>query len=112
MDLESLLNPAGESYILMDGSDHDIYQSVIDAMTTHKNIEINGGSDIINNNNIFHGPPPTWCDILQAVSTTGKYTDKISDPIACKMEVILGGNFIARTTEDIVLTDYFDRTDN
>jgi len=66
MDLESLLNPAGESHILTEGSDCEIYQSVMDAINAHKNIEINGGDDIDNENDISYALP-TWHDILKAI---------------------------------------------
>jgi hypothetical protein len=49
MDLESLLNPAGESHVLTEDSDSEIHQSVIDAITACKNIKINGGNNIDNN---------------------------------------------------------------
>ena len=108
MDIESL-NPAGESHVLMEGSDCEIYQSVMDAIAACKNIKINSGEDI----NIFHEPPPTLHDILKAISTIGKYTDNMN---ACKMEVILD-TFTrqccldeTRTMKNSVLTDFFDRT--
>jgi hypothetical protein len=116
MDIESLLNPAEESHVLMEGSDHEIYQSVMDAVAACKNIKINSGNGINDNINISHEPPPTRHDVLKAISTIGKYTDDMNDPIAHKMEVILG-TFTrqlcldeTRTMKNSVLTDFFDRT--
>lgn len=116
MDIESLLNPAGESYVLMEGSDREIYQSVMDAMAARENIEINGGDDIDDDLDVSHEPPPTQRDVLKAVATIGKYTDAMNDPIARKMEVILGAFTRqlrldeTRTMKNSVLTDFFDRT--
>ena len=73
------------------------------------------GNDI----NIFHEPPPTQGeshDILKAVSTIGKYTDNMNDPITHKINVILG-TFArqlcldeTRTMKNSVSTDFFNRT--
>ena len=55
-------------------------------------------------------------DIPKAVSTISKHTDNMNDPIAHKMEIILG-TFMrqlcldeSRTMKESVLTDFFDRT--
>ena len=58
----------------------------MDAITAHENIKINGGNNI----HISHGHFPTQCYILKAVSMISNYTDNMNNPIACKMEVILG----------------------
>ena len=50
----------------------------------------NSGDDIDNDIDVSHEPPPTRRDVLKAVTTIGKYNDDMNDPIACKMEVILG----------------------
>ena len=42
MDIEALLNPAGESHILTETSDEEIYQAVIDSISARENIEIKG----------------------------------------------------------------------
>jgi anthranilate phosphoribosyltransferase len=46
MDIGSLLNPAGESHVLTEASDSDIYQAVTEAFEARKNLEINGGDDV------------------------------------------------------------------
>ena len=38
MDIKSLLNPVGESHILTEASDVEIYQAVINAVDAHKNM--------------------------------------------------------------------------
>jgi hypothetical protein len=46
----------------------------------------------------------------------GQYTDNMNDPIACRMEVILGTFWRqlcldeSRTVKESVLTDFFNRT--
>jgi hypothetical protein len=46
MDIESLLNPAGESHTLEETSDKEIYQVVIDSIVASENIKINSGDDV------------------------------------------------------------------
>ncbi|KAH8976620.1 hypothetical protein EDB86DRAFT_3022020 [Lactarius hatsudake] len=46
MDIDSLFNPAGESYVLTEATDADIYQAVMDAVEARENIEKNGGDDV------------------------------------------------------------------
>jgi len=41
MDIEALLNPAGESHVLTETSDKEIYQAVIDAISARENVEVN-----------------------------------------------------------------------
>jgi len=88
MDIESLLNPAGESQVLMETSDREIYQAVMDAINARENVEINGRDDV--DNDIPLKPRPTRCDILKAISTIGRYVDDLNELIACKMEAVLG----------------------
>jgi hypothetical protein len=55
-------------------------------------------------------------DVLKAVSTIGKYTYDMNDPLARKMEALLGSfNRLLRFEEtrglkDAHLTDFFDRS--
>lgn len=113
MDIESLLNPAGESHILTETSDVEIYQAVIDAIEARENIEMNGGDDI--DNDISLEPRPTYHDVLEAASTIRRYVGDMNDPIARKMEALLGSfNMKLRFDESkslkgTVLTDFFQR---
>lgn len=90
MDIESLLNPLGESHVMTETSDKEIYQAVMDAIDACENIEINGGNDIDDNLNARLEPHPTRRDVLKAASTIGTYVGTINDPLARKMESILG----------------------
>ena len=113
MDIESLLNPAGESQVLMETSDHEIYQTVMDAIDACENIEINGGDDI--DNDIPLEPRPTRRDVLKAISTIGRYVDDLNEPIARKMEAVLESFSRqlrldeTRTMKGSILTDFFPR---
>ena len=46
MDIGSLINPAGESHVLTEASDADIYQAVTEAFEAHENFKINSGDDV------------------------------------------------------------------
>ena len=87
MDIKSLLNPAGESQILMEASDKEIYLAVIDAITAHENIDVIGGDDL---DDELVEPHSTRRDVLKAASTIGKYTNELNDPLAWKIEALLG----------------------
>ena len=113
MDIESLLNPAGESYTLTETSDVEIYEAVMDATEACKNMEVNGGDD--RNEDISAEPCPNRRDVLKAVSTIGKYLDGLNDPIARKIETLLGSFNMqlhleeTRSMKNSVLTDYFQQ---
>ncbi|KAF8499432.1 hypothetical protein BU17DRAFT_53259 [Hysterangium stoloniferum] len=114
MDVESLLNPAGESHALMEASDKEIYQCVIDSIVAHENIEINGGDDV--DEDIPIEPHPTRRDVLKAVSTINRYIDDRNDPITRKFEAILGSfkrqlRLEATTSlKETVITDFFQKS--
>jgi hypothetical protein len=113
MDIESLLNPDGESHVLTESSDREIYQAVMDAIKARENIEINGGDDV--DDTLPLEPRPTHRDVLKAVSTIGRYIDDLNEPIARKMEAILGSfNRQLRldetkTMKTTFLTEFFQR---
>jgi hypothetical protein len=113
MDIESLLNPDGESHVLTETSDVEIYQAVMDAVEARENIEITGGDDV--DNDIPLDPRPTYRDVLKAVSTIRRYIDDLNDPIARKMEALLASFNMklrldeSRSMKGTVLTDYFKR---
>ena len=46
MDIKNLLNPDGESQVLMEASDKEIFQSVMDAIKVRDIIDINGRDDV------------------------------------------------------------------
>ena len=46
MEIESLLNRVGESHILTETSDQEIYQAVIDSIAACENIKINSEDNV------------------------------------------------------------------
>jgi hypothetical protein len=115
MDIESLLNPADESQVLTGTSDEDIYQAVMDSIAARENIEINGGDDV-NEDDIPIEPRPTRRDVLKAASTINKYLDDLDNPVARKLEALLGSfNRQLRleesqSTKETAITDFFQRS--
>jgi hypothetical protein len=113
MDIEYLLNPAGESHVLTETSDREIYQAVMDAVEACENSEINGGDDI--DDDVAIRPRPSRQEVLQAMSTIGSYLEDMNDPIAHKIEAILGSfNMQVRLDEvnamtPTFMTDYYKR---
>jgi hypothetical protein len=112
MDIKSLLNPEGESHVLTESSDVEIYQAVIDAIDACANMEANSGDDV---DDVPFVPRPTRRDVLKAASTITRYTEDMNEPIACKMEALLGAfNRQLRLDEtrgmkDTRLTEFFQR---
>lgn len=116
MDIESLLNPEGESHVLTETSDREIYQAVMDAIEARENIDINGGDDVDDEIHIPTDPRPTHRDALKAASTIRRYIEDLNDPIARKMEALLASfNMKIRVDETrhmktTVITDFFHRS--
>ena len=77
IDIETLLNPAGETPIVTEVSDKDIFQSVMDAVEARENVGINGGDDV--DDGVETEPQPTRHEVLKAVSTINKYIDGLVD---------------------------------
>jgi hypothetical protein len=111
MDIESLLNPAGELHDLAETSNVEIYQAVMDAIDTCKNMEINGGDN--DDDNAPAEPRPKQSDVLKAVSTISRYIEDMNDPIAHKVEALLGSFNMqlhfkeTRSLKNSMLTDFF-----
>lgn len=113
MDIESLLNPLGESQTLTEASDKEIYQAVMDARVAHDNLEINGGDDI--DGVVPLEPQPTRIDVCRAISVISKYIDDINNPLAREVEAALSSFNRqlrleeARITKETAITDYFSK---
>lgn len=109
MDIESLLNPIGESQVLTETSDKEIYQAVIDAIEARDAMDINGGDEL----DVVVEPVPTRRELLKAVSTIRKYTDGSNNSLARKIDALLG-TFTrqlrfeeTQRMKDSVITDFF-----
>ncbi len=111
MEIESLLNPEGESQILTEISNEEIYQAVMDALEAHENMEITGWDDV--DNNVPPEPCPTCCNVVKAVSTINKYIIKLNDLQSCKLEAMLNAfNWQlcfdkTKNLKEMILTDFF-----
>ena len=111
MDIEALLNPTGESHVLTETSDKEIYQAIIDSTSAHENIKINEGDGVDDDGPVE--PRPTRHEVLKAVSTIKKYTNDLNDPFSQKIEALLGsftGQLRLEETrhmKNAALTDFF-----
>ena len=114
MDIESLLNPVGESHNLMETSDREIYKAVMEATDARETMEINGGDDV--DEDFPSEPQPSRQDVLKATSTIGKFIDKMDDPVARKLEALLCSLNMqlrleeTRSLKNTHLTSYFNRS--
>ena len=111
MDIGSLLNPAGESHVLTEATDADIYQAVIDAIEARENIKTNGGDDVDEDGPVK--PCPTWGDVLQATSTINEFLSNQNDNLSRQLETLLGSFSRQlhidkdKSMKNTVLTDYY-----
>ncbi|KAF8224232.1 hypothetical protein L208DRAFT_1312660, partial [Tricholoma matsutake] len=100
--------------VLTDISDQEIYQAVINSISAHENIEINSGDDV-NKEDIPIMPRPTRCEVLNTVLTITRYILDLNNPIAHKLEAILGSFNRqlcleeSKRMKETVLTDFFQR---
>ena len=112
MDINSLLNPEGESHFSMEVSNKEIFELVMDAIQARENLEKDGRDDHADEDGPVH-PCPSCRDVLRAISTIIQYVLDLNDPIACKAEAVLGSltRFLCReescAMKDMVLTDFF-----
>jgi hypothetical protein len=69
-------------------SDKEIYCAVMDSIKACENIDINGGDDVDDDSPMK--PHPTCCDVLKVLSTIGKCIEDSNDPVAHKLDILLG----------------------
>ena len=114
MDINVLLNLEGESHMLTETSDEEICHTVMDLIKACEDIEINGGDDV--DEDIPAEPCPTHHDVLKAVSTICKCIKDSNDPIAPKLDTLLGSFRRqlwldeTRNMKDTVSTNFFKRS--
>jgi len=114
MDINTLLNPDDESHISTETSDKEIYHAVMDSIKARENIDINGGDDVDDDSPVE--PPPTRREVLKALSTIGKCLEDSNDPIARKLDTLLGTfNWQLRLKEiqnmrPTLVTDFFQKS--
>ena len=88
MDIGSLLNPAGESHVLTEASDADIFQAVTKAFEAHENLEINGGDDVDDDGPVK--PRPAQSNVLQDTLMINNYLAMEDDALAKELEKLIG----------------------
>jgi hypothetical protein len=69
----------------------------MEPIKAHENININSRDNV--NDDSPMEPHPTRCEVLKVLSTIGKCIEDLNDPIACKLDTLLGhstGNFTSR----------------
>ena len=114
MDIEALLNPADESRMMDEMTDEEICEAVLAAKESQEAGPINGGDDIDDDTPLE--PRPSHHEVFQAASVINRYTEHIDDPLARKLEAILGSFGCQVRLEkswsmtSTCLTDYFPRT--
>jgi hypothetical protein len=86
---------------------------VINAVEARENLELTGGHDVDDDGP--QEPCPTRHDVVKAVSTITKYLDNCNDPVAHKLEVLLGSfNRLlwledSKNMKETLLTDFFQK---
>lgn len=111
MDIEALLNPAGEMEQINEATDEEIFKAVMEAHGECENVGIMGSDDVGDSGPAKHCPTPK--EALRAISLITDYIDTINNPIARKLEGLLGSLSHeiclerSRGMKETVITDYF-----
>ena len=111
MDIGSLINPAGESHVLTEASDADIYQAVTEAFEAHENFKINSGDDVDEDGPVK--PCPAWSDVLQATLMINDYLAMENNTFAWEVEKVMGTFSrqlhinVAMGMKNTVITDFY-----
>jgi hypothetical protein len=113
MDIESLLNPTEESQNMQETSEEDIFDAVMECRNAREDEPITGGDDVDDTSPCK--PPPSRCEVLQAALIINRFVQNIDDPLARRVEAVLGS--LGRQTcyesqcdkVDSKITDFFKR---
>ena len=112
MSITEFLNPAAEMHDLVEATENDIYEAVMDAKRVKDGLDAD--DDDLEKDVASAKPGPTHCEALQAVLTLQEYIGAIDDPFVCKLEVMLNlfgwmtQAAVAQSMKDTKLMDYFD----
>jgi len=112
MDIDVLLNPVDKRCIIMETTDGEIYQAVLDAWQAQKDALINGGHDDIEDDSPVE-PFPTYCEMLEAASVINKYIKTLNSPLAWKLTTDLASLSHqmclerSQAIQSMYITDYF-----
>jgi hypothetical protein len=117
MGIMELLNPVAESSHVFDAGDGDIFQAVMDTKVARE-LSRDGNEVSTDGNNDCDKPiepPPTRKEALQAMMVLRRYANEMDDPLAHKVEAVLGsfGRMTrvheVKSMKDKKLTSYFTR---
>jgi hypothetical protein len=95
-------------------TDEEICEAVLAAKKSQEEGPINGGDDVDDDTPLE--PRPTHREVFQAASIINRYTEHLDDPLARKLEAILGsfGRQMrlekSQSMTSTCLTDYFHHT--
>ena len=112
MVVTAFLNPAAEARHIIDATDKEIYEVVMEAKRVREGLVIaEAGLDDIDDGPVE--PAPTGTEAIGAVLLLWRYTKDLDDPFACKFETML--STFAQWThakemahlKDTKLTQYF-----
>lgn len=110
VDVEALLNPPEESWMMGVTAEEEICQAVLAAQE-----EGPGGDNNDSEDSVPLEPCPTYRELFQAASVINRYAEHIDDPVARKLEAILAsfGHQMrlerSRALTTTHITDYFHR---
>ena len=117
MDIAELLNPVAESLNVFDATDDNIFETVMAAKAAWE--ANSGGSDeVADSDNVRDAPTelvPTRQEAPQTAAVLRKYVNKLNDPFARKLEMMLGSFgqrmrvLSAQNMKDNKITSYFHR---
>jgi len=112
MDIENLLNPVEESQNMQETSDKGIFDAVMECKKARENAHIMGGDDVDDTSPCE--PLPSRCEVLHAALVINRYVQNIDDPLARRVEAVLGS--LGRQTRyeaqldkvESKITDFFE----
>ena len=87
MSITELLNPADEAHNMLDATDQDIFDVVMEAKRVKEGLAALGTGDV--DDELFE-ELPTRKEMLQAMLLVHRYTKVLNDPLAHTVEMTLG----------------------
>ncbi|EIW82948.1 hypothetical protein CONPUDRAFT_52729 [Coniophora puteana RWD-64-598 SS2] len=115
LTLTELLNPVDEYHTMSNIMDDNIFAAVMRAEEAQENMESTGTDDVDDENDAVEDYPKAQ-EVIQASGLIGKYIAALDNPIAWRLESLLGGLNCGLHLEatsklkDTRLTDYFKCT--
>ncbi|KAF8234278.1 hypothetical protein L208DRAFT_1262561 [Tricholoma matsutake] len=107
MDIEALLNPSDESWMMDETPDKEICQAVLAPQNAQEEAPINGGDDNVKDDALLE-PCPTHCEVFQAASVINRYVEHVDDLLTCRLKAVLAsfGNWVPNTLGEVSVIDH------